>query len=541
MSHLFNLTLRNFGLKSSLTLVLALVLGLMLVACGENSPTTALQSTTNAPVATTSAPTPVITPPATTTITTVAALATVTPAPTLNPTTTTTIAAATTIQATTITAAASTILQPTNPITTAAPTTAQTTTAPITTVVQPTTTANPTTTVASTTAQTTAAPVGTTVNPTTVALTTPPAANGAGKLAYIESGNLYIYDLSNQSKKMLYQATGSSGVVGTPVWSPDNSRLLITLRDDLKNVNSRTNLYLLKLNGGEPQKIMVSGLVATCEESPVWSGDGRYIAFAEVLDPNRSGVFNPTNQREIWLADANGQNSRKIADGLEPAWSADSSSLAYVTNGSLKAGDSFRQTNAIHTLKVAAANTDREILTTAKIPSDLTPYGIPFGAGTFYLHTPVFLNNDKTLGFVTQGATAIVATVATAGGDLKIWDAQPEGGFGRAFTDPTKGSHFMFESFPPSGISHIIIIDVSMAPLPTRVNQVNFGGEKFKESANNPSWSPDGTQVAYLYQTEGNNVVGTTGIAGALAIATSQATKPQTLVKGILTGLAWSR
>lgn len=533
MSYLSKLNLRNFAVKSSLMLVLALMLGLMLVACGEDSPTAAPQNTTNASGTTASATTQNVTPFAATAI---EALATVTPAFTNNTTATPTVVAAVpTVQTTTATTTANTTQPVMSTTITAPPTTAQNTTASVTTLAQ-------TTTTAPTTANPTTNAVATTVNPsTTVPLITPPVTvDGMGKLAYVESGNLYIYDLSNQSKKLLYQATSATGVVGTPIWSPDNSRLLITLRDDLKKLNSRTNLYLLKLNGGEPQKIMVSGLVATCEESPVWSGDGRYIAFTEVLDSNRSSVFSPTNQREIWLVDSNGQNPRKIADGLEPAWSADSSSVAYVTNGSLKAGNGFRQTNAIHTLKVATANTDREVLTTAKIPADLTPYGIPFGSGTFYLHTPVFLNNDKTLGFVAQGATGLVATVAAAGGDLKIWDAQPEGGFGRTFTDPTNGSHFMFESFPPSGISHIIIIDVSLAPLPVRVNQVNFGGEKFKESANNPSWSPDGSQVAYLYQTEGNNVVGTTGIPGALAIATKQATKPQTLLKGVLTGLAWS-
>ena len=434
MSQLSSFNLRNSVVKSSLMLILALMLGLLLVACGENSTTTIVPNPTTALITTASSTTQPDTPPAATTSTTsttatIAALATVTPAPTIQNTTVTTAAAIT----------SQTIATPiANPTTTVALTTAQSTVAPTTTVVQSNTTS------IATTAQTTTVPVATTAPATTtVTLTTPgPTPGGMGKLAYIESGNLYIYDFSNQSKKMLYQATGTSGIVGTPVWSPDNSSLLLTLRDNLKNANSRTNLYLLKLNGSEPQKIMVSGLVATCEESPVWSGDGRYIAFTEVLDPTRTGVFNLTNQREIWLVDANGQNPRKIADGLEPAWSADSSSLAYVSNGSLKVGDSFRQTNAIHTLKVSA-NADREILTTAKIPSDLTPYGIPFGAGTFYLHTPVFLNNDKTLGFVTQGATAIVATIAATGGDLKIWDAQPEGGFGRTFTDPTKGSHLM--------------------------------------------------------------------------------------------------
>ena len=220
---------------------------------------------------------------------------------------------------------------------------------------------------------------------------------------------------------------------------------LLTLRDNLKNANSRTNLYLLKLNGSEPQRLWLADWWRRAKKVRTNLSDGRYIAFTRYLTPTATGVLNPTNPREIWLVDSNGQNPRKIADGLNrpglpiaAAWLMSAMVISKWVIVFVKLTPSI--------LLKSSTNTDREILTTAKIPSDLTPYGIPFGAGTFYLHTPVFLNNDKTLGFVTQGATAIVATIAATGGDLKIWDAQPEGGFGRTFTDPTKGSHLMFKS-----------------------------------------------------------------------------------------------
>jgi Tol biopolymer transport system component len=358
-------------------------------------------------------------------------------------------------------------------------------------------------------------------------------------LAFIESGNLYIYDLATQTKKIAFQAASPSSVVGTPVWSPDNVHLVITVSDNVKNPTSPSSLYLIKL-GTEPQRIQVSGLVGTCEKEPQWSPDGKTIAFTEVLDPDRKNVFADVNDREVWLVNADGQNPRKLADGKQPAWSSDSSSLLYVTNGTIDSinGSSLRQNNAIHLLKLGStANTDREVLATSKVPSDLNKYGYPFDPSTFYLQYPVFLNNDKTIAFTTLGHGGLVITVASSGGNFKLWDTNYEGGFGATYPDPTNGSQLMYESYPASGVSHVNIVDTNTTSLPTRVNKVQFGGEKIKEAVSNPTWSPDTSQIAYVYSTNLDN--STTNIK-TVAIASSQATKPQSLFKGVISGLAWS-
>jgi hypothetical protein len=80
------------------------------------------------------------------------------------------------------------------------------------------------------------------------------------------------------------------------------------------------------------------------------------------------------------------------------------------------------------------------------------------------------------------------------------------------------------------------VVDTNTASLPTRVNKVQFGGEKIKEAVSNPTWSPDASQIAYVYTT---NLDNSTPIK-TVAIATSQATKPQSLFKGVISGLAWS-
>ncbi|MDZ7640072.1 MAG: hypothetical protein U5J83_17780 [Bryobacterales bacterium] len=109
-----------------------------------------------------------------------------------------------------------------------------------------------------------------------------------------------------------------------PLWMPtlsmDGKRIAYAHR------SFDTNLWTLEINEqhqpvGQPQLVVAS---SRGDANPAYSPDGRWLAF----DTTRSGVS------EIWIAEANGRNPRRIGGFPEamcgsPAWSPNSQWLAF--------------------------------------------------------------------------------------------------------------------------------------------------------------------------------------------------------------------
>jgi TolB protein len=99
-----------------------------------------------------------------------------------------------------------------------------------------------------------------------------------------------------------------------PVLSPDGQRLLFQ-----SNRSGRQALWVAKGDGSEP-RLLHEGEAAPA--TPVWSPDGRQIAFA---DTPRGAT--DSNESEIYLMNADGGNVRRLTrtpgDDSHPHWSAD--------------------------------------------------------------------------------------------------------------------------------------------------------------------------------------------------------------------------
>lgn len=421
---------------------------------------------------------------------------------------------------------------------------------PATTVASlPTVTPAPATTVATTAAAaTTAAPVATTAAAATtnapvatiapsVATAVPPVATAASRIAYVDGYSLFVIDLASKVKKQLVQS-GQQGVSGNPAWSPDNKLIVVAIQADIKAKNGRSELYTVNPDNGESKRLFADQPATASDSDPLWSPDGTTITFTRLL--GSTGNFDPIkNKHEIWLADANGQNPRKLASGWQPAWSPDSRRVAFVTDGTQRSDGSYPQNNALHLINSKGQN-EWEPLTTAKVPTDWTKFNYPFNGEATYLQWPVFLDDGKTVAFTSIGATGLVLTMnSSSGGDLKLWAGQFEGSFGRAYAQPKANTLLLFEGYPPSGFRSLGVVDTSKPAAPDKPILQNFGGNPTKGEALLPAWSPDGTQIAYV-----NTKTAPTDIAAPVSgslivtkIGTSDATE---LVKGTITGVAWS-
>lgn len=422
------------------------------------------------------------------------------------------------------TTAAATSVAPTNttapakpPTVTSAPPSPAATTAAATTAVA---TTQPATTAATTQASTTAAA-------TTSAPSTGPAPSAKNMLAYIDGGSLVLLNPATAEKKTLL-AAGTQLATGQPNWSVENNQMAVALQT--KN-GDKSQIFIIKASQAD-SKIAVAQPANASDSDPNWSPDGKILAFTRTVD----------RKNEIWLVDQDGQNPRKLANGLQPAWAPDNARIAFVTDGTVDSGGGAPKNNGLHLINAQGQN-EWEPVNVSKIPSDLSSLGYPFGPDTSFIQHPSWLDGGKTLAFSTRGHSGLIITVnASTGKDMKIWDTQFEGGFG--YTDGApKGTMLAFEAFPPSGIYSVKLLDTSGQPDLKAPSGITVGSPRTQTMALYPALNEEGTQLAYFKVTGADvsnpNLKSVTGALVVAQIKNGQLDEKE-LLKANVQGLAWA-
>jgi len=131
---------------------------------------------------------------------------------------------------------------------------------------------------------------------------------------------------------VLYTAANDPGgawAVNTAAWSPDSKTLAVVLQE-----THWDKIWLIPASGGKPRELTFG---QGEDEDPVYSSDGRWIAFLS----NRDFA----EQRHIYLVSANGGEPRRLThlDGIEgePRWSTDSGSIHFSERTTLGAAANY--------------------------------------------------------------------------------------------------------------------------------------------------------------------------------------------------------
>ena len=148
-------------------------------------------------------------------------------------------------------------------------------------------------------------------------------ANGEGR-------DIHVVDMESGVARRL---TYSGSYTWSPVWSPDGTHLAAEeTRDDLQ-----TQVVLINRDGSD-KRVLARPPPRPPEHSqhdtgPVWSPDGKQIAFDRSLADNDGGVF----EHHMYVIGSNGAGLRQLTGdgGFGPAWSPDGRQIAYGVDGNI--------------------------------------------------------------------------------------------------------------------------------------------------------------------------------------------------------------
>jgi hypothetical protein len=164
------------------------------------------------------------------------------------------------------------------------------------------------------------------------------AVGGPDRIAFAavgSSGSSEIFTI-NPDGSGLAQLTNNRGFDGSPVWSPDGSRILYQCCSD---VNCATDLCLMNADGSNPQIVARSVQDLPGREArPAWSPDGSRIAYTGQ---------NPQLQQatSIFIASADGSNPQWLTGGRDPSWSPDGARIAFADSATSPAVTEVLVTN----------------------------------------------------------------------------------------------------------------------------------------------------------------------------------------------------
>ncbi|HET7871482.1 MAG TPA: S9 family peptidase [Terriglobales bacterium] len=262
-------------------------------------------------------------------------------------------------------------------------------------------------------------------------------------------------------------------LIGESAWSPDAKQVAF-----VSNISGRNNLWLVPAEGGWPTQLTVSN---QRQASPVWSLNGRWIAYNSDYDGNEQWdifLVSPRDGQVINLT-----NTRDVSEE-SPAWSPDSLKLAY----SVKPKDGANY--EIETIEWA---TKKVTHITTKTATDWSNF------------SPIWSRDGKWIVFTQAHAAGKNANVFIADADTRratnLTPHQGESLYVANDISPDSKT-VLITSNAENGYNNAGLLDVATKKITWLTHDKwEVNGGKFSPDGKHLTWTAnvDGNQDIYLY------------------------------------------
>jgi Tol biopolymer transport system component len=279
------------------------------------------------------------------------------------------------------------------------------------------------------------------------------ALDGSDSANTNRTANVWIVNADGSNVKPLTKLTAGSADCTDPAWSPDGSKIVFDSSraldgSDAAGVAFTSNVWVMNADGSGV--IPLTKLTRKNADSflPVWSPDGGKIAFraTRALD----GSDNSAQATNLWVMNADGSGVAPLTQltaftaSANPAWSPDSSKIAFASTRALDGSDAAN-TNNTSNIWVMNANGSGATALTRLTAS---------GASSFF---PVWSPNGSKIAF-TSSRVLNGTDAGIPNGDFNLWVMGADGSSAGALTRFTAPSVFTSSSLWSADGSRIAFI-----------------------------------------------------------------------------------
>lgn len=142
----------------------------------------------------------------------------------------------------------------------------------------------------------------------------PEAPFDAGPILFVsnKSGTWQLYSMNEDGSDIKQLTKDPDFPISDARWSPDGSKIVFVSRDTRVGPQQMSSaLYVMNADGTGMYKLTnppIEAFSYPFDIKPVWSPDGRRIAFARLMPPEISGDF------DIFIIDVEGSNERRVTN-----------------------------------------------------------------------------------------------------------------------------------------------------------------------------------------------------------------------------------
>ncbi|WP_123042390.1 TolB family protein [Cohnella candidum] len=248
-------------------------------------------------------------------------------------------------------------------------------------------------------------------------------------------------------------------------WSPDGSLAAFVGYESGTPGPSSPGLWVVQRDGSAPKEIAKPGDDDTAYESPVWSPDGKKIAFT-ATHATLSDETGVVQEQRVMIVNADGTGLTAVAKGKEPSWSRDGSQIAY-------AAPTDSGITEIHIVDVNGSGHDRALV------SGSQPAWSPNGPFIAFVKTRI---EHRALRTDAKGKETFTADVTYQ----ELWAVNAESG---------KETPLTTGIYPEDRIKRLLAESDAKGETSAAYTVSAISSEE------SPAWSPDGARIVFSRNT----------------------------------------